>query len=287
MGKTREQILEWESRWTVAAGVAALVALGLVVASIFLVSQAVGNSADQSTTLRNIDQHQTAQMISNILQGIGVALLTFPLYFLFRATRARGATVRGQLVGLVVAGPLLLAVVAILSGVSSLDAANDFVASGVRGSGDRANDLASDALRDASLRPLINGLGLGGVLAFIFGMVYTSLQAMRVGLLSRFWGTLGMALGAASLLPALPPFYMLWFGYLGVLFLGRAPAGSPPAWAAGEAIPWPTPGEKAAAELQPPDDNPSDPDLPEPPANGNGGPGPGPGEPRRKRKQRD
>ena len=32
------------------------------------------------------------------------------------------------------------------------------------------------------------------------------------------------------------------------------PGGRPPAWEAGEAIPWPTPGEKAAGELEPEDD---------------------------------
>ena len=77
-------------------------------------------------------------------------------------------------------------------------------------------------------------------------MVYTCLYAMRVGLLPRFWGSLGMALGAVSFL--FFQFALLWFVYLGILLLGRVPGGKPPAWEAGEAIPWPTPGDKAAAE---------------------------------------
>ena len=67
---------------------------------------------------------------------------------------------------------------------------------------------------------------------------------MRVGLLTRFWGSLGMALGVAALL-LLVQFTMIWFIYFGLLLLGRLPGGRPPAWAAGEAVPWPTPGEKA------------------------------------------
>ena len=72
---------------------------------------------------------------------------------------------------------------------------------------------------------------------------------MRTGLLTRFWGSLGMALGVAALL-LLVQFTMIWFIYFGLLLLGSLPGGRPPAWAAGEAIPWPTPGEKAAASLE-------------------------------------
>jgi hypothetical protein len=58
-----------------------------------------------------------------------------------------------------------------------------------------------------------------------------------------------MAVGIAALL-GLTPFALLWFAYLGLLLPGRVPGGKPPAWEAGEAIPWPTAGEKAAAELE-------------------------------------
>ena len=78
-------------------------------------------------------------------------------------------------------------------------------------------------------------------------MVYTCLYAMRVGLLTRFWGSLGMALGAVSFL--FFQFALLWFVYLGILLLRRDSL--PPAWAAGEPIPWPTPGDKAAAAWSP------------------------------------
>ena len=79
-------------------------------------------------------------------------------------------------------------------------------------------------------------------------MVYVPLQAMRVGLLTRFFATLGMALGVSSLfiVPALSLLaLMIWFGWLGFTILDRMPKGRPPAWDAGEAIPWPKPGEAA------------------------------------------
>jgi hypothetical protein len=86
----------------------------------------------------------------------------------------------------------------------------------------------------------------------IIVMVYVPLQALRTGLLTRFFATLGMALGASLiLLPQAPVLIALWFGYLGLLFVGKVPGGRPPAWDAGEAIPWPKPGEEPSAPTEP------------------------------------
>jgi len=255
-------MLEWERRWRLPAALAALAAIAFVLAAIVVASQAVGGSDGDSELLRNVDGHRTAQMLSSILQAIGVGLLAAPLYYLFRATRERSDAVRGQLVGVIVAAPLFLAALAILSGLSTLSAATTFVnddvprllARGVALGSERANDVANDAIVDAPLRPLAAGFGLGGQLGFVIGMFYTCLHAMRVGLLPRFWGSLGMALGAVSFL--FFQFALLWFVYLGVMLTGRVPGGRPPAWESGEAMPWPKPGEEVAAKLSsPPEDS--------------------------------
>jgi len=255
-------MLEWERRRRLPAALASLGAIAFVLAAIVVATQAVGASDGDSELLRNADSHRTAQMISSILQAIGVGLLAVPLYYLFRAANARSDEMRGQLVGVVVAAPLFLAALAILSGLATLSAATTFVdedvprllARGVALGSERANDVASDAIVDAPLRPLAAGFGLGGQLGFVIGMFYTCLHAMRVGLLPRFWGSLGMALGAVSFL--FFQFALLWFVYFGVLLTGRVPGGRPPAWESGEAMPWPKPGEEAAAELSPPPEDP-------------------------------
>jgi hypothetical protein len=252
-------VLEWERRWRVPAALASLAAIAFVLAAILVASQAVGSSSGDSELLRNVDQHRVAQMISSILQAIGVGLLAAPLYYLFRAANARSESMRGQLVGVVVAAPLFLAALAILSGLSTLSAATTFVnddvprllAKGVALGSERANDVAGDSITEAPLRPLAAGFGLGGQLGFVIAMFYTSMNAMRVGLLPRFWGSLGMALGAVSFI--FFQFALLWFVYLGVLLIGRVPGGRPPAWESGEAMPWPKPGEEAAASLGLPD----------------------------------
>ena len=84
-----------------------------------------------------------------------------------------------------------------------------------------------------------------GVLALVFGMVYTNLWSMRLGLLSRFWGAVGMAFGLFLIIPLLPPIpgLVLWFAITGLMLAGLWPRPLPPAWAAGEAMPWPKAGE--------------------------------------------
>ena len=124
--RSKDEVLAWEERWSRPAGIAALVAIVFVIASIVVASKVGGGDGD-SELLRNVDAHSGSQILSSILQGIGVALLALPLYVLFTAARNRSDRVRGQLVGVVVAGPLFLAVAAVLIGVTTVDAAGDFV----------------------------------------------------------------------------------------------------------------------------------------------------------------
>jgi hypothetical protein len=65
-----------------------------------------------------------------------------------------------------------------------------------------------------------------------------------VGLLTRFFGSLGMALAVALVLLQLLPGVLLYTVAVGLLILGRWPGGRPPAWESGRAIPWPKPGEQ-------------------------------------------
>lgn len=314
MSKSREQILEWESRWLVPAGIATFAAIALLVAGTIVGGPVSGDG--KAEILRSANEHGSSLMIGSALQAIGFALLILPLLVLFRAAQARSERVRGQLVGLIIVAPLFFAVATLLTGVATTDAADQFVAGNAKstltakeaasdcrsdlddvgakefgeefGGAEGTNpeercaetkvedDEATNAIRDASVSGLAEGLSIGGRFGLAISLLYTCLWAMRVGLLTRFWGSLGMALGVATLL-GLVLFVALWFIYIALLLVGKVPAGRPPAWAAAEAIPWPTPGEKAAESLEA-----SEPDPDEPPDSGNGS-----GGERRKRKQRD
>jgi hypothetical protein len=283
MPASRDEVLARERRWALPVALATLTAVALLIAATFVVGAVSGDG--DAEVLRSIDENSGAVIASSLMQGFAFLLLVAPLVYLFRAGQARSERVRGQLIGLVVAAPLFLAAAAILTGVARTDAASEFVAGKATAELTRAeaiddcsdeerddadafrddygkgaasmqrcattkvdDDRAENAISDASANGLATGFGLGGRIGLAFALLYTSLWAMRTGLLSRFWGSLGMAMGAAALL-LLVQFTLIWFLYFALLVAGWVPGGRPPAWAAGEAIPWPTPGERTADEL--------------------------------------
>ena len=276
---SKQEFLSWEERWSRPAGVAALLAIVFVVVS-QIVGSGVGGTSGTAEQLIEVEKHPSSEIISSFLLALGFALLVGPLYFLFRAARARSDRVRRQLVGVVIVGPLFFAVAFVIVGFVTVDGSERFVEDtvpalekeNVKLDSDKADEKAEDALSEVTLSGLGVGLKFAGLLGFIIGMAYTSLWAMRVGLLTRFWGSLGIALAVVSVLGIFLYFTLLWFVYLGLLLLGRVPGGRPPAWESGEAEPWPTAGEKAAAQLG------QDPSPPSPSDES--------GEPPKKRKQR-
>jgi hypothetical protein len=108
---------------------------------------------------------------------------------------------------------------------------------------DKTNSAATDALSPTAtlvgqLIWEVSALALG------FGIAIISLNAMRVGLLTRFMGVLGVIVGVA-VAPILPIdqqgiIRVFWLAALGMLFLGRLPSGTPKAWATGKPEPWPS-----------------------------------------------
>jgi hypothetical protein len=114
--------------------------------------------------------------------------------------------------------------------------------------GEVGDALAESLLSDSGGVGVAQNLIFPALLGMVVVMVYVPLQALRAGLLTRFFGTLGMALGVSLIiLPQAQLLIALWFGYLGLLFVGRVPGGRPPAWEVGEAVPWPRPGEEDAS----------------------------------------
>lgn len=281
----RERALAWEERWSTPTAIATFAGIALLVASFFLISSLSGKN--EAATLREIHAG-SGVIVASALQGLGFALLAAPLLYLFQAALPRSGKMRSQFRALVLVAPLALAIASVLNGAAAKEAAAGFTAgkstpslsvkeasrecdserkgdaSGFEkefGKGAAASsrcvaekrevDAATNAIDDAGLHGATKFVQGVGVLALIFSFVYCSLHALRTGLLTRFWGSLGIALGVAILLGLLPV-ALLWFAYLGLLFAGWLPNGRPPAWAAGEAIAWPSPGEKAASELEPP-----------------------------------
>jgi hypothetical protein len=324
----KRNLLAWERRWAVPAAIATFAAVILLVSS-NLASQVTGTG--DAEVLRSVHEHSGSVLLTGVLQSIAFLLLAAPLFFLFRVVQGRSPRVRQQLVGLVVIAPIFLAVSSALTIGARGEAADQFVAGEAKSTlskseakekcdSDRkdegakvfgeefepaagesaqaacekrkvADDEASNAIGEASLAALVSGLGVAGGLGLAISLFYSCLWAMRTGVLTRFWASVGMVSGVAFLLGPFFVISLLWFIYFGLVLIDRVPGGRPPAWAAGEAVPWPSPGEKAAAELAGPDGLPEGDDdefgreddgvLP-PDGDGDGASGD-----RRKRKQRD
>jgi hypothetical protein len=106
------------------------------------------------------------------------------------------------------------------------------------------DDLASDLIDDSGSLQAGSLVRFVGLITLVFAMIYIPLWCMRTGLLTRFWGMLGIALGVALLLIPVGIFgLVLWFAIIGLMLAGVWARPLPPAWAAGEAIPWQSPGE--------------------------------------------
>jgi hypothetical protein len=182
--------------------------------------------------LRYLDRHSGEILTSSIIQGVGMLLLAVVALHLYRATRARKPDEPVVVAVMGLYGPVALALVTVARAVALGVISGDFA--------DRSTqslDAADDAFHDPALL-IPQYLGISAVLALAFWLVKGSLDAMRVGLLTRFMGVLGVALGPAFVLGFGSLILPLWLIALAVLFWGYWPRGVPPAWESGEAVPW-------------------------------------------------
>ena len=262
----REQ-LDWEARWAKPVAAAAFVSVGFNVAASLYVSASIDTTPDADNTrelLRTVDSQSDVFVTGAVLSGIGTLLLAVVLWYLFNATRARRPELQKTALILAVAGPILLAVAGVLVQLNLVDRAGEFLASGPQ-TETRADDLVAD-------RPaLIQSLGLSGALALAFATIMIAQNAMRVGLLTKFLGILGIVVGALYVLGMVFPLgtdviRLFWLIAVGLVILGWWPGGRGPTWETGVAEEWLSPAQRRAVE-QAEAEQAAD-DLP--PANGNG-----------------
>lgn len=177
--------------------------------------------------------HGAVPIAGAVLQGIGGLLLFLPAAYLYTATKARNPTLlRGTLVAAAV-GAAMYGVGTVASGIARYVAATSLDPSAT-------NADAVDALQSAGVLVGAAVQQLGGfLLGFTFVML--GLNAMRVGLLTRFMGILGVITGATFVLPLDQQGILrtFWLVALGALIAGRWPS-ELPAWTTGRPAPWPT-----------------------------------------------
>jgi hypothetical protein len=252
---SKQQLIEREQRWGPTAGL-----LGIIGVILILLPAFAGLGGDFNTLpadeyaerLEAFEANRGEILAAQIIQAIGLLLFAPPLLFLFQAAMHRSSAVRRQLMPLTVIGPVLYAVALMLFYVA-YDAAAPAFAEGAPAAGDR-DQFAEDTLTEESAYGLYLGLQLAAALSLVVAVIYTSLQAMRAGLLTRFVGTLGMALGVGFLLfgPLGPLALGIYLLTISLLIAGWWRGPRPPAWETGEAIPWPKPGQAPPAPEEEP-----------------------------------
>lgn len=188
------------------------------------------------------DGDRSTVLPARIAQLVGLLMWIAPLLTLFSAVRNRSTNFRGSLVGLCIAAPLFFGTAGIASFIAIDGAADAFDPEAVP-EGEDPDDAAEDVFLDQTTSSIGSGLQFAGALGFVFVMIYVSLHAMRIGLMTRFWGTLGMALGVGVVFLG-PVALIIYFLSISLMVARFWPSGLPPAWDAGKPIPWPKPGEQ-------------------------------------------
>jgi hypothetical protein len=190
-----------------------------------------------------VDENAVAIVLGAILNGLGLMAAGFALSLLVRAARHRKPEIPPFLPVAVLLAGILLALANATTQILSVVSAGDFVSGGDR------SQAAVDGLGGGVGLQILQSVGLFALFALSFGgYLYGALNAMRVGLLTRFMGVLGIIVGVAPILGVLVPaagsgfplVQAFWLIGLGLIYLDRWPGGVPPAWSAGEARPWPT-----------------------------------------------
>ena len=186
-----------------------------------------------------VSHHAFALIAGSLLAAVAVGVLTLVLLALLDATRFRRPTTWAAALPLVIVGGVAVALVSLGHQIASAIETHNFVTAH-----NYSNHAVEQALTAGTANTISDYVDLLAGLALAAGMVATMINALRVGLLPRWMAFVGMFAALLIFLPIggaelqlVPAF---WLVMMGILFVGRWPKGDPPAWAAGEARPWPS-----------------------------------------------
>jgi hypothetical protein len=266
---TPEEQLEREAagrRLAVAAAVAAVI---LQVVASTVGSRAARGAPDAGLPgaplelPRFYSQHATGLIAAAVLLAASYLATGVALDYLYRATKFRRPEIPAVARVTTYAGPVMLALGTILFQVVLSVESSEYLAH------HQGDYVAARQIGTSAVSLFARGVGQAGALALGFAFVLVALNAMRVGLLTRFLGVMGIISGVLFVLPLGgqgQPILWFWLGALAYLFAGRWPGGVPPAWQTGRAEPWPSAQElrarrqeEAAASPAPPAASPSPP----------------------------
>ena len=208
-----------------------------VVAAITSVAGKHVNVDEETLALIVVHKRFPLDLIGAFVEAAGLLSIAAVLVFLWRATSSRRPEVSPAFRILAIAGGVLGAVSSIGYQVAISVVAHKFVSNGQQTYAE-AHHLTGS--------PLVLGLPIAilfGDLLLAIATVTIALNAMRVGLLPKVMGYLGILSGVLFVFQ-IGQFGLLiqagWLCATAYLFLGRWPSSFPPAWESGTVVPWPS-----------------------------------------------
>jgi hypothetical protein len=200
----------------------------------------------RTAEVKFISHHAVTLIAGSTLAAIAVGALTLVLLLLLDATRFRRPQTWSAAHPLVLYGGIAFALVAIGHQEDNSIETHNFVVGS-----DHSNQAVEKALTSGAATALVEYVDLLAGLALAAGIIGTMINALRVGLLPRWMSILGIFTGLLIFFPNGGSEFQivpaLWMVMMGVLYFGRWRNGDPPAWAAGEARPWPSQGRTRGA----------------------------------------
>jgi hypothetical protein len=206
----------------------------------------------RAAEVKFFSHHATSLIAASVLAAVAIATLTLVLLVLVDATRFRRPQMWVAARPLILVGGILLAVISVGHQVVLALETHKFAVGH-----DFTNHAVDNALTKGTANEITQYFDLLAGLAVAVAMIVIMINAMRVGLVTRWMGVLGIFTGILIFLPiggatleVIPSF---WLVAMGILYVGKWPNGQPPAWESGEARPWPTRAQmrEAAAGPQP------------------------------------
>jgi hypothetical protein len=201
----------------------------------------------RTAEVKFISHHAFPLIAGGVLAAISFGLLTLILLLLLDATRFRRPQTWPLARPLVIGGGIAVAFVSVGRQVASAVEAHTFAVGH-----DHSIHAAERALSTGTANVLADYFGLIATLALTVGMIATVLNALRVGLLVRWMAIVGMFVAVLIFVPLggseLEIVQAFWMVMMGILYIGKWPNGEPPAWAAGEARPWPSQTQRASGK---------------------------------------
>lgn len=221
---------------------AALAGILLVAAAAIQLSGPHTKVDELTIDLITANQRFPLDLIASIINALASLAIAGTLSHLMVSVRNRNPEIKPYIRILAIVGGVVAAVTGIVYAIVVALKVHQFVTTGAQ-TYSEANHLTG-----APGLLVLQLLGQLGALLLAVAFVLVALNAMRVGLLSKFMGYLGIFAGVLILfqITQIPIVQGYWLAAVAYLLSGRWPTGMPPAWTTGRAAAWPSSAELRA-----------------------------------------